>query len=45
MRFWTIFWQSMVSLLVLARFLRMDQGGEQWCSALIHGVAAQHGYD
>jgi hypothetical protein len=26
-------------------FLRMDQGGELWRSALIRGVAAQHGYD
>jgi hypothetical protein len=28
-----------------SRFLRMDQGGEFWCAALICGVAAQHGYD
>jgi hypothetical protein len=28
-----------------SRFLRMDPGGELWRSALIRGVAAQHGYD
>ena len=28
-----------------SRFLRMDQGGELWRSALIRAVAARHGYD